>query len=89
MNLRAANTQLTLKLSPFSALYMPHSDNVVFYRDGHDLGFMRWADRSLWVTTGDDVSPDLEPVAASYLAAHAAPADDDAILLTQHTVPRE
>jgi hypothetical protein len=70
-----------MKASPYSAQYMPHSDNVVFYRNGSDLGFMRWADRSLWVTTGTVVSTELEIVAAAYLAAHSSPEDDGAIVV--------
>jgi hypothetical protein len=73
--------QLTLPLSQFSALYLPHSGNVVFYRNGNDLGFMRWADKTLFVVTGCSVSKDLQPVAAEYIRTHALPTDDEAIII--------
>jgi len=62
----------------FSALWLPHSGNVCFFLNGQDIGFMRWEDKSLWVTAGT-VHPDLQRVAAAYVAAHAFPENETAI----------
>jgi len=71
----------TLRISPFSALYLAHSGVVVFFRNGQDMGFMRWSDKSLFVVTGEQPDRDLEAVSQAYLAAHSTPANDDLIML--------
>jgi len=65
----------------FSAAYMPHSDNVIFYADGWDMGVMRWTDRRLFVVRGSRPHLRLWDVRDAYLKDRTEPGDMKEIVL--------
>lgn len=73
--------QLRFRFSPYSAQYLPHSDNVVFYKDGWDLGFMHFESKQLCVVVGNEFTPELIQVYEKYVSMHSKPVDDDCIMI--------
>ena len=47
------------ELSDGSAMYLPHSDQVIFYdKSGWQISGYDWTEEYFWVVTGDQVPPE-------------------------------
>jgi len=61
-----------LKLKDGSAMFLPHSDQVIFYdKSGRNLFGWDWSKKYLWVVAGDTVPPKelCDQMLAEYLEA--------------------